>query len=67
MAALYSAKVFYPGDTAPRETHTLNSSPAVLEFIAKLVKANAGCDRIEVHAGGNLLFAVDCSGRRLDG
>ncbi len=67
MTSIYSVKIFYPGESTPRETHALDSSPSVLELISSIAKSNAGCERIEIYGSGVLLFAVDCSGNRLSG
>ena len=65
-AAMYTLRVFYPGETAPHETVTLERAADVLTRIPRLLEGHGQCEKVVVFLGPTRLFAVDCSGNRLD-
>jgi hypothetical protein len=60
---MYELRVFHPGSLMPADSVRLARASDVLTTIPRLLGRHAGCERIEVLAHGDRLFAVDCQGQ----
>ena len=61
---MYDLKVFFPGESFARARRKLDQASDVMDEIPRLLEAHQGCIRIEVYAGVQHLFSVDCEPKR---
>lgn len=64
---MYTILVFCGGSPVPSATHRIAQSAEVLTSIPEIMRANPGCERLEVLLAGTRLFTVDCEGNTTAG